>query len=483
MAIYKIFPEKDTTLYTQHPPMNTGLDQILEASNYFFNDSAQTSRYLIKFSQNEINGVYTSYISGSNINYLITSSNALLASLQQNPTNLVDRVYINVPFTSSTGIGVGAIGDITITTNTITGITLTNRGKNYGVGDQLITPLLSQSFSVNGKISQTTGSLTLVADDFQPRKWKSHLKNYAAVVTNLNSTSYLKIYPVSQSWDMGTGRFDNSPITINGCSWTSSTETKEWHEDLSSYTPLTTASYNSLYGGTGGGTWYTGSTTLKNITQSQTFTYSNPIDLDVDVTNTVDIWFSQSNGLGGDIPNEGFIVKQTSSVEFIPSASQHSTFKFYSVDTNTIYPPILEFKFDDFYYGTSSQMETLYQPEAFISTYNNSGVYFSESVQRFRIAAVPQYPKLIFQTASGYLTNYYLPKQSEYALKDSETNEYVINFDSEYTRISADNTSSYFDIYMGGLEPERYYTILLKTTIDGTTKVFDEDIMFKVING
>jgi hypothetical protein len=128
-------------------------------------------------------------------------------------------------------------------------------------------------------------------------------------------------------------------------------------------------------------------------------------------------------------------------------------------------------------------MQELYQPEAFISSYNNDGVYYSESVQRFRIAAVPQYPKLIFQTSSGYLTNYYLPKQTEYALKDSETNEYVIPFDNKFTKVSADKTSSYFDIYMGGLEPERYYTVLLKTKINGTTKVFDEDIMFKVTNG
>jgi len=128
-------------------------------------------------------------------------------------------------------------------------------------------------------------------------------------------------------------------------------------------------------------------------------------------------------------------------------------------------------------------METLSKPEAFISTYNNDGVYFSESVQRFRIAAVPQYPPKVFQTQSGYLNNFLLPKTSYYAVKDSETNEYVINFDDTYTQVSADTTSSYFDIYMGGLEPERYYTILLKTTIDGTTKVFDEDIMFKVTNG
>ena len=36
---------------------------------------------------------------------------------------------------------------------------------------------------------------------------------------------------------------------------------------------------------------------------------------------------------------------------------------------------------------------------------------------------------------------------------------------------------------MNGLEPERYYTILVQTTIDGTTKVFDENIMFKVAKG
>jgi len=36
---------------------------------------------------------------------------------------------------------------------------------------------------------------------------------------------------------------------------------------------------------------------------------------------------------------------------------------------------------------------------------------------------------------------------------------------------------------MSGLEPERYYTILIKTKLDGTTQIYDEDIMFKVING
>jgi len=491
MAIYKLFPEKDATLYTQNTLMNTGLDEILEASTYLLDDTAQTSRYLIKFSQNEIDSAFDTYVSSSanSTNYINHLKGNLFSSITDNPTNLATSMANQIfPITASTGNGIGGKLQIFLTGNTISAgvipdnnIFRTIRGKGYKPGDVIKIGGLT---TTSNKL--TTASFTLTAENFQPRDWGSNLKNYAAVVTNLNSTSYLKIYPISQSWDMGTGRFGNSPVTTNGCSWREKKEGFNWETVFGGgFNPRTTGSYSQNQGTTpGGGTWYTGSTTLKDIVQTQTFTYSNPIDLNVNVTNTIDIWISQSKGIsGGDIPNEGFIVKQTSSIELIPSASQTTTFRYYSVDTNTIYPPQLDFKFDDFFYYTSSKMQTLYQPEAFISSYNNDGTYYSESVQRFRIAAVPQYPKKVFQTQSGYLTNYYLPQNSYYAIKDSETNEYVIEFDSTYTQISADTTSSYFDIYMGGLEPERYYTVLLKTTIDGTTKVFDEDIMFKVING
>jgi hypothetical protein len=70
-----------------------------------------------------------------------------------------------------------------------------------------------------------------------------------------------------------------------------------------------------------------------------------------------------------------------------------------------------------------------------------------------------------------------------YAIKDSKTNEYVIDFDSSYTKLSADERGSYFNVYMNGLEPERYYTVLLQMTIGNETKIFDEDLTFKVIEG
>ena len=59
----------------------------------------------------------------------------------------------------------------------------------------------------------------------------------------------------------------------------------------------------------------------------------------------------------------------------------------------------------------------------------------------------------------------------------------VIDFDTQFTQLSADATSSYFDVWMNGLEPERYYSILIKSEIGGTTQVFDDQYYFKVING
>ncbi len=65
MAIYKIFPEKDASIYTESSSMNTGLDQILEASTYMKLGNPYVSRYLIKFSNTEINDIFTNKISSS----------------------------------------------------------------------------------------------------------------------------------------------------------------------------------------------------------------------------------------------------------------------------------------------------------------------------------------------------------------------------------------------------------------------------------
>ena len=54
MAIYKIFPTKDASLYSQFPSQNTGLDEILDMSTQVKEGQGQTNRSLIQFSTTEV---------------------------------------------------------------------------------------------------------------------------------------------------------------------------------------------------------------------------------------------------------------------------------------------------------------------------------------------------------------------------------------------------------------------------------------------
>ncbi len=63
-----------------------------------------------------------------------------------------------------------------------------------------------------------------------------------------------------------------------------------------------------------------------------------------------------------------------------------------------------------------------------------------------------------------------------------DTEEIVVDYDTSYTKISCDPNGNYFDVYMNGLEPERYYKLLIKTVVAGKEIVIsDKDYIFKVI--
>jgi hypothetical protein len=371
MAIYKLFPSKDATIYSRYPNKNTGLDEILDVSIEDAQDSGNTqaSRFLIQFSQTEITDVLTNKVSSS--------------------------------------------------------------------------------------------------------LWSASLMAYLAYGDGLNIDTTLNFYPISQSWIMGTGKYDYSPEYTNGVSWYSSSN-NAWA--TSSFSPYVTASYSSSKGG---GTWYTGSSNINivpTVIASQTFSYFDDFDINVDVTNIIKAWTSSL------IENNGIIVKQD--VEFIDSLNYNNTLRYFSRDTHTIYPPSLDIKWRDYIWNTGSSTNTIINElPATIALNENPGVFYPESINRFRVNSRPEYPFRVFQTASLYTMNYYLPTSSYYAIKDLDTNEFVINFDEQFTQLSADDKSSYFDLYMNGLQPERYYTILIKTTINGSTLVFDNNYSFKVING
>jgi len=374
MAIYKLYPYKDATIYSYYPSANTGLDSIIEVGTPLAIDgSNNVSRFLIAFDQTEINDILTT------------------------------------------------------------------------------------------KISSST--------------WQSNLRCYIANADGIIFDSTVYVYPISSSWNNGSGHYGDSPITTDGVSWTWTNYASGSIWTTSSFNARATASFLST--NKGGGVWFTGSSNVSlNVVASQSYDIRSNKDFNVDVTDIIKAWS------GSFLPNNGFIVKWDSSLEFSTSQSIQPDLKFFSIDTHTIYPPELEFKWRDYTFNTGSSTQTIINTaQIYASILENPGVFYPESINRFRINCRPQYPAKLFQTASVYTTNYYLPTASYYAIKDLDTNEYIIDFDSNYTQVSADSNSSYFDIYMNGLQPERYYKILIKTTINGSTIVLDNDYYFKIVNG
>ena len=327
-------------------------------------------------------------------------------------------------------------------------------------------------------IKFTTSEIQDVLDNkVGANTFTSSLHSYLATATELPQSFSVYGYPVYDTWIPGIGKYGDKPVNTSGVSWSYpqgyvSTVSTRWTTG-SNLPAGVTGSYptSGLLGFEGGGSWYTASGAI-NLESEQTFNVSDNLDLNIDITNAVTLHYSES------ISNNGYIFKIDDDLEFNLTSSIR--LKYYSNDTNTIYPTFLEFAWDDSTYTTGS-LSVLSSEESFIDITNNRGKYVDEGKQRFRIKARPKYPTRTFTTSSAYITNYALPTASYWGLKDEYTEEMIIPFNTNSTKISCDTTGPYFDIYMDSLQPERFYRVLIKTILDGSTTVIDNGITFKVV--
>ena len=298
-----------------------------------------------------------------------------------------------------------------------------------------------------------------------------YLKLYLANASSIPLNYTIFSHPLAADWNMGTGRAANLPITTDGASWeyTNELSGSVWFNPLS-FPSGQTGSYQSG-SNIGGGLWYTSSA----YQATQSFGFNSSKDIELKVTNTVSASYTNI------IPNYGFILKHSSSIEFTTSSKFET--KYFSGTTHTIYPPALEIRWNDFTYNAGSQ-SVMDSDLYYASLGNNKNMYQQDSVQRFNIKVRAKYPSRTFQTSSfSYaLVNYALPSSSYWSIVDLDSEEIVVDYDTTYTKISCDTSGSYFNVYMNGLEPERYYKLLFKSTLsNGEVIVFDENYYFKVI--
>jgi hypothetical protein len=172
-------------------------------------------------------------------------------------------------------------------------------------------------------------------------------------------------------------------------------------------------------------------------------------------------------------------------------------FSFFSRQTNTIYPPKLEVEWFDTKWttGSLSALSSTELEDMVIYMKNIRPEYKEKSKVKFRLVGRGRYPtKSYSNTASEYLTAKYLPSGSVesiggdgayYSLKDADTEETIIPFGTG-SLISCDSTGNYFNLWMNGLQAERYYKFEFKVvsgsnTVEETANYFDEDYIFKVV--
>ena len=317
-----------------------------------------------------------------------------------------------------------------------------------------------------------------------------YLNLFDAKPSSLVASQSIYAYPVSQSWKLGGGRSYDNPVTTEGASLTY----RQGYLDGILWESAVSKS---------GATWYSGSGTTAVIGEdmrtkaglevSFSFDSAKTTDVRMNVTDIVRWW------LEGSASNEGFLVKRSGSiVDKSTSTINTSTdegssgslgnFSFFSTDTHTKYPPTLETVWDDSTWttGSLSPLTGSALEDTVLYMKGLRPEYKEKSKARFRVVGRERFPTKTYSTTPSNLTVKYLPSGSSYySITDAETEDVIVPFGSG-SKLSCDSTGNYFNLWLDGYQPERYYTIRYRVvsgsvTVDELDQYFDEGFTFKAV--
>jgi len=444
---YFLYPTKDTTISNDPSYMfkNMGLDEILEVEKIISTNScSSTSTYpvLITYTSSSIEllsgSMASSYDSGSTDPSVVSSSYRLVSG-EITAGSVLSRALLNFDLTE-----------------------------------------VSKSIASN--------------DIYRPVNPKFYL-NLKVCESNEIPVKYtLAAYPVSQSWEMGTGYKHDGQIHPDGANWKfSDGYSKPWYT-------------GSLIDCSGGGVWWlesgsigygtgyadapyvTGSTYYEDCPTSpyvppvpgpipyvtgsytcyQNFDYQTS-DVRMDVTTIVNAW------LTGDIQNNGLILMHSDE----SSSIDYGKLRFFSKETNTIYSPYIDIAWEDATISTGSA-DPIQIRDAVVNMKNMAKEYKFGSILRMDVSSRKRYPvKTFTNKSSDYLTPYYLPSSSYYQIKDAESEDTVIPYDT-FTRLSFDGGGNYFMLDTTGLPQERYFKVEIRTEQSGSVLTFPIPTAFKI---
>ena len=347
-----------------------------------------------------------------------------------------------------------------------------NSEKNFGGDDNLV---LKQDFDVNSlngvsrillQFDLTELSQSIVSGDITGSS-KYYLRLYEQKTSELSPAYSLTTFPLSSSWEDGTGYTTQDPNSRNGVSWVRGDESFDntnWvkNNGESGSRPIA-----------GGGVWITGSGQC-----SQSFSYESP-DVNMDVTDIVNNW------LDGTIPsNNGLILKWSGSQE--DSADYSGDINFFSSNANSIYSPKIEVRWDNHTTIGNTGLTQLTidgTKDNYLYMMNLRDTYKETEKPRFRVGARERYQTKSASTSKSTTSPLYVPEGSgSYSIIDVETGATIVPF-GDYSLLSSDSGSNYFKQDLRGFINNRSYRIVLRLkTDDNKLRIFDDNFNFKVVS-
>ena len=161
--------------------------------------------------------------------------------------------------------------------------------------------------------------------------------------------------------------------------------------------------------------------------------------------------------------------------------------KFFSRQSNTIFSPKLEVRWDDHKpcsgsnTGSMTAITASGQADNYLYMMDFKDRYKENEKVKFRVGARKRYIQKSFSTSLHNVSSSYIAEDSgSYSILDVATGETIVPF-SAYTSMSCDSKSNYFIQWLDGFPPDRVYKILYKLKYDdGQEQIYDNDFEFIV---
>lgn len=271
-----------------------------------------------------------------------------------------------------------------------------------------------------------------------------------AYTTKLRRNQKLLAHPITTEWSEGSGYYYQDIVeSLDGATWISSVGADQWNEEGGDYEES-----------------ISGSAVAKS-----------PIpDWTIDVTDIITEWTS------GSIENNGILLKFPDDDEVTFSETEklnEGNIRVFSRNTHTIHSPQLVIKWED-----SINTGSLEDPDfdqLMITPRNLKRTYHRGEVATIRLSARNRYPTKTFATKFSQFDGIMaLPEDSYFSIIDVAANKIIIPFD-EYSKISTDDTGSWFTFSTEAMHVLRHYKIVFKIRPpNGNIITVDDNHRFRV---